>query len=117
MSEKWARTESTVEAWSPEEVRAQKINFLPPEVVEAVNELLAKNWSGYSATVMISEMKALASQKMRTNGSPNLGKDFNKEGWYDFEPIFEDKGWKVMCDSPGYNESGETHWVFTKKGR
>ena len=115
MSDKWARTESTVEAWSPDEVRAQKINFIPPEMIEAVNELLTKGWGGYSSHITISELKALAAHKMRVNNSSNLGKNFSKEGWYDFEPIFEDQGWKVVCDSPGYCESGETNWTFTRK--
>ena len=114
MSDKWARTESTVEAWSPAEVRAQKINFIPPEIIEAINELLAQRWNGRSASFGLTELKQNVGHKFRTNGSPNLGKQY-ADGWLDFEPIFEDKGWKVTWDSPGYNESGETRWEFTKR--
>ena len=114
-SEKWARTESTVEAWTPEEVRAQKINFIPPEVIEAVNELLTKNWDGRVAVVKLPELKGEISRKMRVNGSPNLIKNFAQEGWLDFEPIFEDKGWKIAYDSPAYDECYDAFWKFTRK--
>lgn len=113
--DKWSRTESSVEAWTPDEVRAQKINFIPPEFVEAVNELLTKKWTGRSATIRLTDLKQLVAHKMRTNGSPNLGKNYADEGWLDFEPIFEDKGWKVVYDRPGWDESYDPNWTFTRK--
>lgn len=115
MSSKWAQTKSSVEAWTPAEVQAQKINLIPPEIIEAVNELLAKHWNGYSSTLKISEVVDEAGSKMQTNRSPNLGKDFASQGWLDFEPIFEAKGWKVTFDRPAYNETYEASWRFSRK--
>lgn len=113
--DKWTRTESTVAAWSPDEVRAQKINFIPPEVVLAVNELLTKHWDGRGATIRLPELKAEIGHKMRSSGSANLGKNYASEGWLDFEPIFEDQGWKITYDSPGYDENYDAYWKFTRK--
>ena len=112
---KWTRTESTTEAWSPDQVRAQKINFIPPEVVEAINELLAKNWDGTGATLKLPQVKAEIAHKLRASGSSNLGKNYAQEGWLDFEPIFQDKGWKIVYDSPGYDENYDAYWKFTRK--
>ncbi|MDG1949717.1 MAG: hypothetical protein P8J32_02740 [bacterium] len=33
----------------------------------------------------------------------------------DIEPAFEKDGWKVVYDKPGYNESGNAYFVFSKK--
>ena len=115
MSSKWTDTKSSIEAWTPSEVRAQKINFIPPEIIEAVNELIAKHWNGSSATISISEVRDAAFTKMRINCSPNLEKNYASEGWLDFEPIFEDRGWHVMFDRPGYCESYDATWRFSPK--
>lgn len=35
--------------------------------------------------------------------------------WLDVEDIFEEVGWKVVYDKPGYNESYPANFEFTKK--
>lgn len=117
MSSKWSSTESTVKAWTPEEVRAQKVNFIPPEIIEAVNELLAEKYNGTSASMFMEDIIVLAKRKMKLNHSAGADSDFCEKGWMDFEPIFENAGWHCECDSPGYNESYRTHFKFKRKTR
>lgn len=36
-------------------------------------------------------------------------------GWLDIETVYEDSGWSVEYDKPGYNESYEASWTFKPK--
>jgi hypothetical protein len=37
------------------------------------------------------------------------------KGWLNFEAIYEEAGWKVVYDKPGYNETYDANFTFTKK--
>jgi len=93
----------------------KKPDFFPPEIIEAFNELIAKNFNGHSATVDQEEAQELAISKMAKNGRKISSKDIYNNGWMDIEPLFRDNGWEVEYDKPGYNESYEAFFVFTPK--
>lgn len=39
-------------------------------------------------------------------------------GWLDFEVVYEEAGWDVVYDKPGYNESYGANFTFkAKRGR
>jgi hypothetical protein len=79
-------------------------------VIEAANELIAQRWNGHDATFKLHELAKLAREK--------LGWDARKQfedGDLDIEPIFRKAGWSVDFDRPGYNETYEAHFIFTKR--
>lgn len=95
---------------SPNEVVEAKKNRLPDFVIEAFNQLIAKNWTGRSSRVLVRDA---VSEICRLNPSDG---DFDpyKEGWLDVEPIYRGMGWTVEFDKPGYNESYEAYYLFSK---
>lgn len=96
---------------TPDEVTVlRKKVAIPPQVIEAFNELIAKYWDGKSARVMQAEAVALVASKLDTTRDIVF-----KNRWLDIEWIFREAGWKVDYDKPGYCESYEAFFVFTKK--
>lgn len=94
---------------SPQEVVDVKRKNLPDEVFQSFNELIARNYSGGSATVYQSEVVDLM-----------VGKDLDqseiyKKGWLDIEGIYRKAGWEVEYDKPGYNESYAPYFRFSRK--
>ncbi len=85
---------------------------VPPGVLTAWNGLLVKKFSGRTAT--ISQKDAVAAICVEMNCTSN---EVYKQGWLDIETIYEKAGWKVEYDKPGYNESYEPTFKFTKKTR
>jgi hypothetical protein len=87
-----------------DELRAQG-HSIPPQVIEAVNELILRKASNYFS-LMISDVKRAISDKM---GIPQVEIEAH---WLDFEPVYRDAGWTVYYDRPGYNESYEGFYQF-----
>lgn len=79
---------------------------VPDHVIETWNKLIAKNWDGRQATIMQKEaIKALG------------GTGGEKMAWLNIEEIFRQAGWVVEYDKPGYNETYEASFKFTKGRR
>lgn len=91
-------------------IRPEQINqTFPEKVYEAFNALIQKNFSGNSATVKQQEVvDAMISLGLKK-------KDIDKNGWLNVEKAYEKAGWTVQYDKPGYNESYEAFFVFSKK--
>lgn len=106
-----------IKPFSPDDALAAKIDAIPPFVVEAVNELLARNFGGVSCIIRQNEVIDLATK---------IGSDKNQlpEGfvkqlffdrkWLDFEPIYRSSGWKVQYDKPSWDENYEPYWRFER---
>ncbi len=92
----------------PSTVVKQKTNNIPDAVFEIFNQLIVENFNGQSATVMQKDVMNLIRKKI-----PNPREAFGK-GWLDVEDSYRSAGWKVKYDSPGYNESYEAYFVFSK---
>lgn len=97
----------------------KKPKFFPPEIIEAFNELITKNFNGGEARVLQKEIQALALSKMVKNGRNASSKDIYDNGWMDVEPLFRASGWRVEYDKPGYNDAPpyDAFFVFTPKGK
>ena len=94
---------------SPKDVGKAKAATIPDHVIEAANELIAKNWDGYSAIIMVGELCALA----RAKGRMPAGQQFG-DGELDIEHLYRRHGWNVKFDRP--DEAYEANWTF-RKGR
>jgi hypothetical protein len=96
---------------TPSQARKSKICKIPSVVIKAVNNLIATNLKGDTATVLL---KDIVKEVRRLN--PEMTSTLLYEnGWLDFESIFEKNGWKVYYDRPGYCESYEASFEFTAK--
>lgn len=99
-----------IKPFTPDEAKGGKVTTLPPEVIEVFNHLLAER---YSSHIEISqpEVVGLILSKM-----PNVKRQeiFDKN-WLDVEEVYDQYGWDVDYDKPGYNETYEATWTFTKK--
>ncbi len=95
-----------IKASEIDKVRHQAI---PDVVVEAFNELILKNFSSGSATVMQDDVAKLIVQKGLKR------QDIFDNHWLDVEDLYRKNGWKVDYDKPGYNESYNAYFVFSAK--
>jgi hypothetical protein len=97
---------------SPDEVVKAKGGIIPNFVYQAFNNLIAKYWDGRSAVVKQPEVVGYI-VKLCPNaiGRPDV---FDK-GWLDVEEVYRAAGWKVKYDKPGYNESYDAYFVFSKE--
>jgi hypothetical protein len=97
---------------SPREAEQKKKEDIPEFVYEAFNELISENLkNGKYATVMQKDVVARIKKK---GGIRNTQMIFDK-GWLDVEKAYEKARWKVEYDKPGFNESYEASFRFTKK--
>ena len=95
---------------TPDEVAVKKATIIRAEIIEAANELIAKNWNGRSSTFKLSDLTKLARQKLNMENS-----EFFEDGELDIEPVFEEAGWSVKFDKPAYNETYASYFEFRRK--
>lgn len=91
---------------TPTEVASAKI---PDEVIKAFNDLIVAEWDGYSAVIHQDEICTLVAERLKVKRQTVFA---NK--WLDVEDIFRQAGWKVEYDKPGYNETYEATFTFSK---
>ena len=88
---------------SPDECEKIK-KTVPDELVEAVNELLVEHFRNGFATFREETIFSIAAKKGLEKATTFM---FN-----DMINLYEEAGWIVDCDSPGYNESYPTTYTF-----
>lgn len=107
-----------------EAARLRKIQSIPSFVIEAINSLLIEkvNQHGYAKLyqddIIAKILEADAEWTDPTNGSIHIKVDRNmifEKRWLDFEDLFNEVGWHVTYDQPGYNESYTSCWEFQEK--
>ncbi len=98
---------------TPQEVAQQKLSNIPEFVIEIFNELIAENFSGRSSVVLQNDVVKRVQKKLDED-SRNAGYLMNYT-WLNVEEIYEEVGWKVTYDQPGYNESYDATFTFKKK--
>jgi len=95
---------------TPSEVADKKARSIKPEMIEAANELIVRNWDGTQAVVTLPELDKLARSKL----GMKVGEPF-ESGAYDLEDAFRKAGWVVEFDKPAYNETYVAFFVFKKR--
>lgn len=98
-----AQIPATSEPWSPEQVLANKVNVLPPEVFWIVNRLLAERYDGMNATMRRKEVESRIRDAIK-----DLPFD---PYWLKFETVYRDCGWNVDYHLP--SEDCDGYWIFT----
>ena len=90
--------------------------IIPPEVFDAVNELIYKEIndpvSRASDRIKLyqKDIVRLAKEKL-SGGEAPVNFDCR---WLDFEPHYRELGWGVEYDKPAYNESYDAYFMFTR---
>ena len=79
---------------------------IPDIVIDTVNRHLQS--CGGSRRIVLSQNILL--QRLEEQGL--LRADIFDKGWLNFEPLFEEAGWDVTYDKPGYCEAGDAIFIF-----
>lgn len=95
----------------PSEVIELKKTPFPDFVIEAFNELIAKNFANKRSTFNQCDVVNLILQKNKTFARHDV---FNN-GWLDIEDVYRSEGWSVEYDKPGYDEDYEPIFTFKVK--
>lgn len=93
---------------SPADIAYAKSKYIPPEVIDAANELIAINFSNGTSKFKLNELKDLDRTKFTS------AQDLKSE-WFNIEELYRAQGWSVEFDSPAYNESYNSFFVFEAK--
>lgn len=107
----------SVKSITPDEVVEKKQEQLPDFVVEAFNEMIAKNWNGRSASFKQDDVVNLICQKMGYEEYRAAVNKIYAEHWLDVEDVYRSAGWVVKYDKPAYNESYPATFEFSKKSK
>lgn len=83
---------------------------IPSKVFEAFNNQINKNFRGCSAAFKQSDVVDDICALMNVTREEVFSK-----GWLDIEPYYQNMGWIVIYDKPGYNESYEATFEFRSK--
>jgi hypothetical protein len=102
----------------PEDITELKLNQIPDEIINAVNELIVEKWDGSRATIKQDEiinryLSAIISGYNEEDFQIKRHEIFDKH-YMDFEEIYRNAGWKVEYGRPAYNESYEPFFIFKK---
>jgi len=97
---------------TPQEVIEQKIKNIPDKVIDCWNKAIVRQCKGGSSytTIFQSEIVGLLADAMEVSREAVFA-----SGWLDIEPIYRAAGWKVEYDKPGYNETYNAYYTFSKK--
>jgi hypothetical protein len=107
---------------TPEEQIAKakkfRIENCPPEVIQAVNEMLIEDGSSYVYIKQDTLVKRIL-LLMNANDCEErfTSRDVYDGKWLDFEEVFIAAGWDVVYDKPGYCETYAANWKFSRRTR
>jgi hypothetical protein len=86
---------------TPTEAFVKKTKGIPDAVITVFNELISENLRGMSSVVLQEDVLVRLADNF---GITSEDVHFNL--WLDVEPLFEDAGWEVVYDKPGYGDCG-----------
>jgi hypothetical protein len=97
---------------TPDEAEIEKLNDIPEGVIEVFNDLIKEGLNSKGNRVVINQNDAV--QLICENLNVSREEVFKKK-WLDIEPLYRNAGWNVEYDKPGYNETYEPNYTFTRK--
>lgn len=103
-------SEIAVKPFTPEDVERTFNDNLPDFVIEAVNELLAENFSGKGISIRLQQDDIV--KRIMEKGEIKEREEVFEKHYLDFEALYRKNGWKVTYDKPGYNETYEAYFEF-----
>lgn len=95
---------------TPKEAMEEQPHSIPPEVYDTVNEFIKLRSSDNPITITQNEVMAALLLRM-----PHVKRQQVWDSrWLDFEAAYKKAGWKVVYDKPGYDETYEAFWEFSR---
>lgn len=107
MSEEYPTRE--VKPISPQEISDNWSKQIPPEVIEAFNFLIEKNYNGSNRISRVDQNDVVEEILKRTNLTRH--EIFSKR-FLDIEDLYRKEGWVVSYNKPVYNEDYEVCFIF-----
>ncbi len=105
---------------SPKDVGGARAAAIPEEVFQAFNELIVRKWDGSRSRVLEKEAVDLAAAKLKAAGRGDVEScrsSLYENGWLDVEASYRRAGWRVEYDKPGYCETYDASYEFSRKRR
>lgn len=101
---------------TPDEVQTLHHKNIPSEVIEAINELLVLKYRRPLLDIRITQREIIDAAQIKFQSMIKRStNEIFENGWMDFEPVFRNNGWDVSYDRPGWNESYEAFYLFSRK--
>ena len=101
----------SIEPIAPDDVQEVKNSQIPDYIIEAFNELIVEKWNMSSSRVLQKDAMSRALEKAPEGVT---SQEIYANKWFDVEPLFRSKGWKVKYDKPAYCESYAASYEFSK---
>lgn len=95
----------------PDEVVEIQKRDIPDYVIKVINDLIAQKWDGHSAVIT----QRVIVEKILQAEPFLVRSEIFDNGWLNIETLYREAGWKVEYDKPGYNETYEAYFTFTKR--
>ena len=96
---------------SPKEVAGSKKQSMPDAVLESFNEMIKENEDdGYAIFLQKEVVKRMKKKGLKE-------KDIFDKGYLNVETIYRKEGWNVEYDNPGYCESYDSSFTFSRKSK
>ncbi len=95
---------------TPDEASAWSMRSIPDVVIDEFNKIITEELRSGAAVVRQRDIARRISARMGVPVSRIYA-----EGWLDVEDAFRAAGWTVEYDKPGYNESYDPTFKFSRK--
>lgn len=96
---------------SPNEIDAKKA--IPDFVMQAANELLAQNWDGKQAILLLNDLVVRALNKKPPSDTRTRAQLYDQHA-FDIEPVYRHAGWRVTFEKPDFNGPGQAYFLFER---
>lgn len=96
---------------SPHQAKQHEGALIPDFVIQAFNEMILENYTKGHASFTQDAVLEKIRNKQRTVHNPAPMSFDNR--WLNIESRFRAKGWKVVYDSPAYNEDYAANYKFS----
>lgn len=93
----------------PQDVASLKAVVIPSFVIDAFNKEITAQYSYGTARILLKNIKPKIIQQCQAHNVP-----FD-DAFMDVEPVFENVGWTVKYEKPGYSEFFDSYYIFTQK--
>lgn len=98
---------------SPSEIENDMGNIIPEIIINAVNNLLKKEYRNGEHVIL--RQDDIIAEVRKLSGDTLSSDEIYENKWLDFEPLFNKSGWKVEYDKPGRGDDYEAYFKFTPK--
>ena len=97
---------------TPTDIGKEKAKIIPKEVIALWNHHIALKYNHQAKTSTVYQKDIETSICLDLNITSTQVMEL---GYLEIEALYEDYGWKVEYDKPGYNESGKAYFTFKAK--